>query len=210
MNTEPQELGRYAPVSEMLILAAVERAQRHRKRVGRGYISHHLGFEHSGATTRRLRPELESLRVDGSLKTKRESGMEFWALSTRGKRRLAAARRAGKVEQLPESPQHRTWRHAREEAGRREEEIREALSDAFEEASEVLHRTGAAPPSADRLFDLSKRLQSEFQRLGIATYCLHEWAEPDDSRKDLDEGPKRGPAHARRDYRSLGRKTHDS
>ena len=205
MNVAAHELGPYSPVSEMQILAAAERAQRHNKRFNRKTISHHLGFNHSSGTTRRLRPQLDALRADGSLSFGRKSGFEVWRLTGRGKRRLARARRAGKVPELPESPQHRTWRHAREQAARLEGEVREALSDTLEKAEAAAYGAGAARPTSERLFELSVGLRSEFARLGIVIHCLHEWAEPHDSKKDMDE--VRGPAHTRRDYRSLERKS---
>jgi hypothetical protein len=77
--------------------------------VPRKLISNYLGFKHSGATIRRLRPQLDSLCADGSLETERRNGQEIWALTRRGSGRPGAARRAGKVGALPESPQHRTW-----------------------------------------------------------------------------------------------------
>ena len=63
MNVEPHELGPSWPVSEMEVLAAVERAQRHESRVYNNDIAKPLGFKPGSASTRRLRPQLESLHA---------------------------------------------------------------------------------------------------------------------------------------------------
>jgi hypothetical protein len=114
MNVESCELGRYSPVSDLLVLAAVERSRRHDPFTFRRQVAHHLGFKHRAATTRGLRRQLEALRDDGSLA--QSSGREVWLLTRRGSARLVAARRGDNLEPLPESPQHRKWRHAREVA----------------------------------------------------------------------------------------------
>jgi hypothetical protein len=208
MNVESHELDSYTPVPDELVLAAVRRAQRHHNRVPRRLISIHLGFKHSAATTRRLRPQLEALRADGSLKTERRNGQEIWALTRRGSGRLAAARRAGKVGALPESPQHRIWRHAREEAGKRFCEIRRAAKEAAAEASLVIEPTVPKAAGSTQMLELSERLRWEFWRLGVATYCLHEWPEPDDARRDEDDEQTPGP-FSRRSVDFLGRKGFD-
>jgi hypothetical protein len=187
MDTEGKELGPFTPVPDALVLAAVRRAQRHhpgQKRVPRWRVAEHLGFVHSAATTRRLRPQLESLRAAGSLKRVRKHGQDQWIISPTGSRRLAAARRAGKVGELPESPQHRRWRHAREEAERRYDNFRTLLYVTLEAAEDA-----AEPPagtSSETWFELGERLKAAFWLMGSATYCRDEWAEPDDARADRD------------------------
>lgn len=205
MNIEGHELGSYTPVPDELVLAAVQRARRHHNRVPRRLISIHLGFKHSAATTRRLRPQLEALCADGSLKTERRNGQEIWALSRRGSGRLAAARRAGKVGALPESPQHRTWRHARDEASKRFWEIHKATKEAAAEASLIVELTGPKAAGSIRMLELSERLRWQFWRLAAATYCLHEWPEPDDAYRDEDDEQTPGPL-SRRSFDFLGRK----
>jgi hypothetical protein len=193
MNVEPCELGPYRAVSEMHVLAAVERAHRHGdtapRRDGRmishNDIAYHLGFKRSGATTRCLVPQLEALREDGSLATERYQRTEVWAITARGRGRLAVARRRGAVD-LPESPQHRTWRHARELAADRIEAICGSLLNALEEAEEALGGTESPPGDSTRHFEVGERLEREFRRLGIAIHCLHEWPEPDDASRDVD------------------------
>jgi hypothetical protein len=121
------ELGRFEPVSDALVLAAVERAERHREREGEGVmmsdIAKHLGFVHGSWTTRRLRPQFDALIADGSLARSRRHGVLVWALTDDGRGRLDRMRRAGEVEELPEAPQHRAWRHTRATAGERDRRL---------------------------------------------------------------------------------------
>jgi hypothetical protein len=163
-------------------LAAIERAERHtRKRIPHWIIAEHLGFKHSSATTRRLRPRLEVLLTAGSLSNSREHGRVLWTLTRAGRERLRRAKRAGKVEQLPESPQHREWRRARSAAEQRigglREKVREALADAMALMDE---ETG----DSEAWVEASRQLKADCWNLGSATYCLREWAEPDDARAD--------------------------
>ncbi len=116
------ELRRFESVSDGLVLAAVERAERHRELEREGVmmsgIAEHLGVVPSSWTTRRLRPRLDALIAEGSLARSRRHGVVVWELTDDGRGRLERMRRAGEIEELPESPQHRAWRHARAQ-GRR-------------------------------------------------------------------------------------------
>ena len=40
---------------------------------------------------------------------------------------------------------------------------------------------------SDAWFELGERLHRDCRRVGSATYCLREWAEPDDARPDVDD-----------------------
>lgn len=84
----------------------------------------------------------------------------------------------------PESPQHRKWRHSRTLAGNRIAGFREALRMSMAEVGALLD---AEQTPSDTWFEFGKRLSAECRRLGSATYCLFEWAEPDDARADVDE-----------------------
>jgi len=185
MNTEGHELGPFEPVPDALILAAVQRAERHGpKNILRHDVAAHLGFVRSPRTSRLLRPQLESLRAAGSLERSRMHGLEVWGITPTGTRRLAAARRAGRVGELPESPQHRRWRHARKEAAARYDDFRTLLYVTLEAAEDA-----AEPPagtSSETWFELGKRLKAAFWLMGSATYCRDEWPEPDDARADRD------------------------
>lgn len=206
MSTESHELGPFEPVPDALVLAAVQRAERHnRKHVPHRLVAEHLGFAPGSGTTRRLRPQLESLRAAGSLGRSRKHGQEVWTLTPAGSRRLAAARRAGKVGDLPESPQHRRWRRAREEAAARYDNFRTLASEALEAAEDALEP--AEGPGSEELFELSERLRAAFRLLGSATYCRDEWPEPDDARadraaSDVDREGRNGPANWKHDERT--------
>lgn len=82
------ELGRFEPVSDAIVLAAVERAERHREREGEGVmmsdIAKHLGFVHGSWTTRRLRPQIDALIAEGSLARSRRHGVVVWELTAVG------------------------------------------------------------------------------------------------------------------------------
>jgi hypothetical protein len=182
------ELGRFEPVSDALVLAAIERAERHREREGEGVmmsdIAEHLGFVHGSWTTRRLRPQLEVLIAEGSLARSRRHGVVAWELTDDGRGRLERMLRAGEVEALPEAPQHRGWRHAHAAAGERIGGFRAQAREALEDAAMLLDAEDAR---SDAWFGVAERLQVACWRVGSATYCLHEWREPDDARPDVDD-----------------------
>ncbi|MHB8234600.1 MAG: hypothetical protein ACYDHT_08100 [Solirubrobacteraceae bacterium] len=182
------ELGPFEPVPDGLVLAAVERAERHRKREREGVmlsdIAEHLGFVHGSWTTRRLRPQLYALIAEGSLARSRRHGVVVWALTDDGRRRLDQIRRTGEVGEVPESPQHRAWRHARTAAGERIDGFRAEARAALEEAATLLDAEDA--PS-DTWFGVAERLQAACWRVGSATHCLREWRAPDDARPDVDD-----------------------
>ena len=119
MATEDRELGPFKPAPDTLILAAIERAICHgAPDVWIVVVGEHLGFERTAHNTRRLRRQLEHLGAKHRWTASSERyGREYWSLTPAGRRHLSAARKAGRVGELPESPQHREWRHARVEAG---------------------------------------------------------------------------------------------
>lgn len=165
-------------IPDVTVLAAIDRAERHRGRPGAPVWSI---FEHLGLPrrSRRVRAQLRALVEGSSIEQKREHGVDVWALAPAGRRRL---RRAGRVD-LPESPQHCRWRNARTLAEQEIERFRDAMGDAVAEASALLSGT----PTSDAWFELAEHLHRAARRLGSATYCLHEWAEPDDDRADIDD-----------------------
>ena len=65
---------------------------------------------------------------------------------------------------------------------------------------------------SDVWFELAERLRASARSLGSATYCLHEWAEPDDERPDIDDHSDPGDAslapaeRRRRELRRIGRR----
>jgi hypothetical protein len=198
------ELGRFEPVSDALVLAAVERAERHREREGEGVmmsdIAEHLRFVHGSWTSRRLRPQFDALIAEGSLARSRRHGVLVWELTDDGRGRLERMSRAGEVEALPEAPQHRAWRHARAAAGERIDGFRAQAREALEEAAMLLDAEDAR---SDPWFGIAERLQASCWRVGSATHCLHEWREPDDGRPDVDDRCDTGDD--RLDSEELGR-----
>jgi len=184
------ELSRFEPVSDDLVLAAVGRAERHRERAGEGVmmsdIAEHLGFVHGSWTTRRLRPQIDAFIVAGLLVRSRRHGVVIWGLTGIGRSRVEQA--SGAVV-LPESSQHRVWRHARAAAAERIDGVSEEASGVLEEAMDALDSEGVR---SDAWFALAKRLQSACWQLGSVTYCLSEWPEPDDATPDVDDRTEPG------------------
>jgi hypothetical protein len=175
------------PVSDVQILAAIDRAEAHDRNqipdAARWDIAAHLGFVHNSWTTRRLRSQMDALRAAGRIRDVRRLGLDLVALTSAGRRTLGKARSAGEVP-LPESPQHRTWRHSRTVAGDRIDGFRAALRASVAELGALLD-AGQTP--SDSWFEFGKRLSADCKRLGSATYCLSEWAEPDDAHADVDK-----------------------
>jgi hypothetical protein len=189
-----QKLKPYAPVSDGLVLAAVERSEWHEgaDEIWVFVLAEHLGFEPARHTTRQLRPQLEYLRRAGSLTSTKKLGREYWSLTTAGREELNNSRQAEIVGELPESPQHREWRHARQKARGRMTEFRKLLYDALDDAGEVAASVDGA--CSGTWFELGERLRWAFWLLGSATYCMGEWIEPDDARPDIDQEPSSEPA----------------
>jgi hypothetical protein len=182
------ELRRFEPMPDGRVLAAVERAERHRRWEREGVplsdIAHHLGFVHGSWTTRRLRPQLEALIAADLMSRARRYGVMVWVLTSAGRARAARLRRAGEVGELPESPQHRAWRHARAMAGERIEEFRARVRRSVDAAAGLLdiEATGS-----DAWFAAAEELNVTCRHLGSAVYCLREWQETDDARADIDD-----------------------
>jgi DNA-binding transcriptional regulator PaaX len=175
----------FEPVSDLQLLAAIDRAERHRQTRGvqRFRIAEHLGFPRGPATTRRLRPQIESLIAAGMLASSRRLGSTTWGLTDAGRKRLARARRAGKVIELPESPQHRTWRQSYEHAHEHIDALRKELRSTLTEAQALLKSEHQQPRA---WCELSVRLRRQTALVAWALYCLTEWAEPDDAKPDTD------------------------
>jgi DNA-binding XRE family transcriptional regulator len=192
-------------VSDVLVLAAIDRAERHS---GRGRetggvpvwaVLKHLDIASRTKRAREVRVRLDALVVSGALERGRRHGVPVWALTSRGRRRLSRARRAGRVPVLPESPQHRAWREARGVAEQRIEGFWIAVLDAVEHAHELLDApvTPApvldtpdavpGPPASDAWFEVGEQLRRACRRLGSASYCLWEWPEPEDTGADVDD-----------------------
>jgi hypothetical protein len=201
-------------IPDPLIIAAIERAERHRATQDPGVhiwaITEHLDIARRSASARYIRSRLQVLAAAGSLERLRSHGIDMWALTRTGSRRLRSARLAREVPELPESPQHRAWRNARTVAAQEIERLRRALRDSVEDATELLDAHTAA--ASDTWFELGERLQRSARRIGSASYCLYEWLEPDEDRADVDDRSEPGdeqleePERARRRARRAGRR----
>ena len=134
--SSPVGLRRFEPVSDTLILVALDRAERHARpnpwRETGVYwrpLVEHLGFLHAPWTTRKLRPQLEAL-IDAGLVTRtKNKGRVRWGLTDAGAMRVAQARIDGEAV-LPDSPRRREWQEKRSEAKEQIESIRERLTTA--------------------------------------------------------------------------------
>jgi hypothetical protein len=175
--------------SDALVLAALERAARHRARdthaVPAWAILEHLAVRQRSAAARHVRCRLDALHAAGALERSRRHGVPAWELTSEGRRRLQRARRGGEDLRLPESPQHQAWRNARTAATQEMERFCVGLGALLEEAGALL---GAhEPPPSDALFELAEELRRACWRVASASYCLYEWPEPDDAHADVDE-----------------------
>jgi hypothetical protein len=202
------------PPSDELILAALERAARHRARDTQAVpvwaIFEHLDIAQRSASARHVRARLDVLLAAGRLEQSRQHGVPSWALTSSGARQLRRARRAGAVPSLPDSPQHREWRAARIAAAQEIERFRHSLREAAQETTSLLD--GDVPPASDAWFEMSERLRRASWLVGSASYCLTEWSEPHDAHADiethLEPGEESLPpeVQARRRYRRVGRR----
>lgn len=173
-------------LSDALILAAIERAERHMVRQERGalygVVVDHLGLPRHSGTGRRFRPRLKELEATGIVESFRQHSCVVWTLTPKGQERLKAA---GPVT-LPESPQHRVWRESRSRATERMAGFRKELRDALRDARALL---GNREASSDEWFELGERLHRACSLIGCATHCSREWLEPSDDEPDIDRGP---------------------
>ena len=94
-----------APISDDLLLAAIERAICHgghdHATESLSTIKEHLGLPHHGGTTLQLRPKLAELEDAGLIEQSRRNSSTVWGLTTKGRGRLDGVR--GQVT-LPEAP----------------------------------------------------------------------------------------------------------
>jgi len=184
-----------------LVLAAIDRAYRHRRNYNNPgvplvEVKEHLGLPRTGSATLRLRPTWQALHTAGLIEQARQSDRVVWKLTPTGTQQLEAARKTGTIGPLPEAPQHQHWREAHTAASERIGELQEQLRTALAEATDLL----GADPQADSnaWYETGKQLKTACLRLGSATHCLHEWPEPDDASADTDKPPH--DQRGRREY----------
>jgi hypothetical protein len=184
------DLRSFLPVSDVLILVALDRADRHQRPNRRGesgvvwrQLIEHLGFTHNSWTTRKLRPQVEALIDAGLVVRTRNASRVRWGLTDSGALRVAQARIDGEAV-LPVSPQRRQWQRGRSIAEVRIDSIHERLG---RELREVLRLLESGTADSGDWYDAGGRLGDLCDRLGAATFCLREWDEPDDERPELDD-----------------------
>lgn len=148
-------------------------------------VFEHMGFLYNAAATRQLRPRLDGLMEACLLEHARRNSVRLWVLTSAGRRVLEQARGKGNAVALPESPQHRKWRHSRAKAAERIEGYREELRALLDEADALL--AAGTRTHSDLWFCLANRLAAPATSIGAAIYCLTEWPEPDDAQPDTDD-----------------------
>ncbi len=200
--------------SEDLVMAAIERAVRHRAAdapsVPAWAILEHLDVPRRSGAARHVRAVLVSLAQAARVEPSRAHGVEVWALTDAGRRRLQRLRRAGSIPPLPESPQHREWRQANTAAAQEAARFASILRERLGEAVSLLDAD--PPPHSDAWLELADTLRGACRRLGSSIHCLYEWPEPTDELADVDERLEPGdedlaPAvRARRRTRRTGRR----
>jgi hypothetical protein len=174
--------------ARVLLLAAVERASRHlgtrlpelSAAVPVCLVAEHLGVARGGHPRRGLRPKLEALAEDGLLEARGPRRRRTWRVTKEGSRLIARYPEVATV--LPESPQHRAWREARDLADKEFEALRAGARSALIETDELVERG----PDALELMRALERLRAFVEGLAGACYCLFEWEEPHDDGADID------------------------
>lgn len=133
------------------ILAAIDRAIRHRAReggVGKGLVYLHLAVPSRSGPARYVYRRLPVLEAAGLVERARRHSIDVWSLTSAGRRRLKRARRLGGVE-LPESPQHEAWRSSQLLAGK---EIDRCLLGLRHGLTDALRVLDADPPAGSDAF----------------------------------------------------------
>jgi hypothetical protein len=176
--------------SDELVLAAVRRAALHDPRArGRTPIwtlLEHLDIPRRSSRARAIRAQLPALERHGLLERGSARGVPMWALTRAGARKLGRAERNSEPIALPESPQHRAWRHARDAGGQEVGRFAGGLRATLSEAQQMLEGDREAPLPSDAWLELSARLARECRLLASARHCACEWPEPDERRADFD------------------------
>jgi hypothetical protein len=182
------ELRRFEPVSDTVVLAALDRAERceypnprSEKGVYWTRLVEHLGFVRGPWTTRRLRPQVQKLVDAGLIVRTCNAGRIRWSLTDAGAVVATQARLDGQVS-LPDSPARREWRQARTGAADQIDRIRARLGGELRNALALVAEGG----DSSAWYATGDTLSRECRRLGGAVFCSNEWDEPDDEHPDRD------------------------
>jgi hypothetical protein len=174
-------------ITDDLILAALDRAECHRGYQGapRWAVLEHLSITPQSKKGREVKTRLLKLLQAHLIKPGRQNGIEQWILTPKGRKRLAQTPEV--ATSLPESPQHRIWRDARDAAEQEIEGFYLRLRDCVDVTADFLSMPMPPGASSDAWFEIGERLHMACRRLGSATYCLHEWVEPPEDQADHDD-----------------------
>jgi len=179
---------------DALILAALKRAELHsgRDQVGAHYSSvvAHLGLKMGSSTGHKLRPRFREMEAAGLIRGFKQHGSIIHTATPKGERVLKAA---GEVI-LPESPQHRQWREAREAATERIGGFRDDLRALMSEGATLLANEAT---DSEAWVVFGEKVAKAYKRLSSATYCLREWVEPDDATADIEDSRRLGRRNPR-------------
>jgi hypothetical protein len=177
-------------VSDLLMLAAASRAERHSHTSGAPWsaIVQHLGFPQGTPRVGSTRAQVDALVAAGVLECSTGRGTKKWLVTSKGRRRLSRARVQGKAPELPEAPQLRRWRTANEEAKERIDGLGTQVQQTLTQAQQLVRGN---PGGARDWAALSMTLRRQCAQLAWATYCLHDWPEPDDAHADVPEAARR-------------------
>jgi hypothetical protein len=186
--------GMPARITPVLVLSAVERAERQRPSppptgppgVTLGEILDHLAAPRRSATAREVRATLAALADEAAVEHARRRGVGVFTLAARGRRRLTQARRGrGASPVLPESPQHRAWREARELSARALPVMRARLQATLAATATALDNDQSE--RSDTWLALAERLRGEARAIGCALHCLRDWPEPVEAGPDVED-----------------------
>jgi hypothetical protein len=179
---------------DALILSVLARAELHDGRDEPGihysFVVDHLGLVMGPSTGHKLRPRFRAMEAASLITGFKRHGSVVYKANSEGKSHAQGCGRC-RVAGVAAAP-----RLAR--GPRRRREAHPGL----------LRRAGRAPREGTALladdatdseawFAFGERLGKAYKRLGSATYCLREWAEPSDDTADIDDGPRRGRRNPR-------------
>jgi hypothetical protein len=199
-------------ITDDLILAALNRAECHRGYQGAPQWAalEHLSISNRSKKGRQVKARLPELAQAGLLRQSKQYGVIQWALTPKARKRLGEVPDAARS--LPESPQHRRWRDARDAAEQEIEGFYLSVRDSVDAAADLLSMPMPPGPSSDEWFEVGERLHRACRLLASATHCLHEWAEPPEDKADDDERSEPSDARfpvderRRRESRRAGRR----
>jgi hypothetical protein len=171
-------------ISDDLLLAALDRAVRHRsgQPATTWHVLEHLHLQ-SEYEERVIRGRLWQLVRDGLVASSRLGRKKAWSLTAAGKQRLQAVGEKV-IKDLPESPQHQEWCAARDTGAGEIEAVRGKLRDALTQAMIALEDPET---NSDVWFALKHDLERGARLMAATTYMLREWREPDDAQADVDD-----------------------